>query len=330
MRAAGLTDPARCRGRHVSWMDKRLNLIIFHQPKAQKASDFETIRDIIAPQAPDIEVHIITPQNANSDLFWRRTAEHRTLIFSPTGVRLADQMRGTRLINQPTTKEREARMVHKAGYPVPQTARLVPELVLDEKMWGPFAVVKPNIGSNGRGVRLRRTRHVHWADPMSWPEDDYRRGKQLIVQQYVHSGDNVNCYRVLAVLGEVIYSIHTSLRAPLVLPDPRGTDDVDQPIAANTGDREVKLNYDEEVLAFAQGLARKLPMIPVMPIDVVRHRDSGQLFVMEINSHGWSWHLSSPFGEKQQAAYGLDYYRQFNGLEKIAKALIDKTRQLAS
>ncbi len=311
-------------------MEKRYNLIILHHPKAQQVSDFETIRDMMGLEAPYIDVQIITSHQPVADSFWSRAAERPTLIFSPAGVQSMPAIRGTRVVSVPTTKAKEARLVHKAGFAVPQTTRLTSATVLDEKLWGPFAVMKPDIGSNGKGVRLRRTRHVRWVDPASWPQDDDRHGKDLIVQQYVHSGDHVNCYRVFTVLGEVVYSIHTSLRAPLSLPDPRGSDEVDLPIAANTGDREVTLNYDEEVLSFAQRLARKFPMIPVMPIDIVRHHDTGQLFIMEINSHGLSWHLSSPFGQKQQQTYGLNYYRQFNGLERIARALIEKTRAMAA
>ena len=308
----------------------RYNLIIIHHPEAQHISDFEAIRDMMGSRAPDISVHIWTAHEQGGQEFWTQARQHPTLIFSPTGVQFTASVGGAKLVSMPTTKEKEARLVHKAGFPVPQTARLTAELTLDEQVWGPFTVVKPNIGSDGKGVRLRRTKHIHWIDPGWWPADDDRFGKELIVQQYVHSGDHVNCYRVFTVLGEIIYSIHTSLRAPLILPDPSGSDDVDMPIAANTGDREVKLNYDEEVLAFAQDLARALPMRPVMPIDIVRHRDTGRLFVMEINSHGWSWHLSSPFGQKQQQTYGLNYYTQFGGLGKIADALISRTRQMAA
>ncbi|WP_162914480.1 hypothetical protein [Taklimakanibacter lacteus] len=285
---------------------------------------------MMAALAPDIEAHIVTAHTPTPQSFWSRAAQRPTLIFSPTRVQFGPEIRGTRLVSIPLAKLQEIKLVHKAGYAVPQTTLLTRETTLDERLWGPFTVLKPNVGSLGRGVRLVRTRHVHWIDPKSWPEDDIRHGKELVAQQYVHTGDYISFYRVLMVLGEVVYSAVSIAKWRLSLPDPRAMDVVDMPIAPNAGEREVKLNYDEEIITLAQGLSRKYPAIPVMPVDIIRHQESGQLFVMEINSHGWSWHLSSPFGQKQQATNGLDYYKQFNGLERIAKALVEKTREMAT
>ena len=43
--------------------------------------------------------------------------------------------------------------------------------------------------------------------------------------------------------------------------------------------------------------------------------------VMELNSGGSTWHLPSNFGNRYRKQFKLDYYGQFNALEKITRAL---------
>lgn len=55
-----------------------------------------------------------------------------------------------------------------------------------------------------------------------------------------------------------------------------------------------------------------------------------RLFVLEYNSTGRIWHLSSEHGVGQQQDHGVDCYGQFDALNTIADALIDVTRQRAA
>src|SRR5688572_11151893 len=157
-----------------SWLNTRsmtaqCNLIIFHVPPHQQVSDFETIRNMMAPQAPDIEVHIVTavegiPEQFWQGSFWRRAATRPTILFSPFSIRVPEWIRGARLISTPVSKFMEVRLLTNAGFPVPETRLITPDLLLDETLWGPFTVIKPNGGFLGRGVRLVRTRDVRWID----------------------------------------------------------------------------------------------------------------------------------------------------------------------
>jgi len=61
--------------------------------------------------------------------------------------------------------------------------------------------------------------------------------------------------------------------------------------------------------------------IHILGQDIVRDVDTQALYVMELNSGGWTWHLSSDFGNRFRMQFKLDYYGQFNALEKITSAL---------
>lgn len=101
-------------------------------------------------------------------------------------------------------------------------------------------------------------------------------------------------------------------------------------MAANGMRRKLELTNDSEIIELASSVHAKLPHLPVMGIDIIREKDTGLLFVLEYNSGGGVWHLSSNHGLKHQHDFRLDYYRQFNALGTIADALIKATRSLAA
>lgn len=307
----------------------RYNLIIFQVPRRQHISDFMTIQNILAGRAPDIDVHIISPTIPIPADFWRRAGERPSLIFSPMPLRIDPNIRGARLTTADRTKSEEIEMLKAAGFPVPDTRMITRDLVLDEAAWGPFTVVKPNVGFRGRGIRLVRTRHVRWSDTAALPADDPRHGMDLLAQRYVHTGDYSSCYRVMTVLGRPIYamiSLAAEKRAPI---DAAGGDEIERDVAANSVERKLILIDDEDVIGLAKAIAGKFTQIPVMGIDIIREHGTGRLYVLEMNSSGRTWHLSSDHGLVHQREFGLDYYGQFNALGTIADALIAATRLLA-
>jgi len=48
--------------------------------------------------------------------------------------------------------------------------------------------------------------------------------------------------------------------------------------------------------------------------------------VLEVNSHGAVWHLSSPLAKKLDPQHVRERYAQFNALDRAADLLIKKTR----
>ncbi len=307
----------------------KFNLIIIHVPGRQQLSDFVAIRKMMARRARDIEVRIISTGDRLSEGFWREAAERPTAIFSPMPVSLNPNIRGARLTANPVRKSREIEMLSLSGFPVPRTEVIVPGTVLDEAVWGRFVVVKPEMSFRGQGVRLVRTKDVRWVDPISWPEQDPRHGQALIAQQYIHTGPHASCYRVMTVLARPVYSAISTAIDPLPALDRLGDEAVELEVAANGVPRRMALAYDREIIELAKDIHRKLAHTPVMGVDVIREFGTGRLFVLELNSGGWTWHLSSDHGRHQQEDQGLDYYSQFNALDVIADGLIDITRRMA-
>lgn len=305
-----------------------VNLVIFHRQGLQQASDFLTIRNMMIGRAPDIRVHVVSSDAQVPADFWFRVSEAPTLLFSPIAVPIEASVRGARLIGKSLGKLKEIELLVGGGFAVPRTQRVLPETVIDDPRWGPFTVLKPNTSYSGKGVRLVRTRDVRWRDPASWPEGDPRHGTDLLAQQYVHPGPHATSYRVFSVLGSPVYSIRTTSLEKLPDLDPAGAEPVELDVAANGAVRKVELNHDDEVISFARAIHAKLAHIPVMGLDIIR-RHTGELFVLEMNSSGQTWHLSSDYGLKQQRKYGLDYYSQFNALKVLTDAFIDATRRLA-
>jgi hypothetical protein len=306
----------------------RFNLVIFHIPHRQHLSDFTAVKEILMRRAPDIDVHILSQDVPTPD-FWRRLAERPTVLFSPMPVGIDPRVRGLRLFAAKVTKFEEARMLAEAGFPVPLTRKIMPGTALDERQWGPFTVVKPNMSFRGQGVRLLRTRDVRWIDTRKLPADDPRHGQNLIAQQFIDTGPHAVCYRVMTVLARPVYSVTSTAIDPLPPLRLLADGPVELEIAANGVPRRIALAHDREVIALAKKIHRKLTHTPVMGIDIIREQASGRLVVLELNSGGWTWHLSSDHGRRQQHDHGLDYYSQFNALGVIADALAAVTRRRA-
>ncbi|MGE4253477.1 MAG: hypothetical protein AB7F09_29105 [Parvibaculaceae bacterium] len=303
------------------------SLIIFHVRPHQDVSDFLTIRSLMAARAPDIRVGVLTHGEPVPDDFWTKMAARPTLIFSPFAIKIPDWIRGTRLISVAVPKTQELKILRGLGAPVLETRVITPTLQLDEKEWGPFTVVKPDMGLLGGGVKLTRTKDVRWIDTRKLSEDDPRHDKLLLAQRYIDTGPYVRCYRVLSVLGRPVYcALSTALEKRQEFPPEGG----EIPIAANNVARAITLVNEPAVIDLARALHAKARKLPLMAFDIIREERTGRLYVLEYNSAGFSWHLSSDHGRKQQKEFNLNYYAQFKALPTITEALIEATRKYAT
>src|SRR5437667_7279551 len=111
--------------------------------------------------------------------------------------------------------------------------------------------------------------------------------------------------------------------------DEGGKDEVELDVAVNGMERKLTLVYDEAVIALASAVSVRFTQIPVMGIDIIREHATGELHVLELNSSGRTWHLSSDHGLGHQRDYGLDIYGQFNALGTSTDARIEPTRAMA-
>lgn len=310
------------------------NLVLVHTPPLQARSDFEVVRAAISERAPDIEVFIADNRRI-SPVTVRQAAERPAVVFSPVGLRRFRPRRGKVFAGiEGTTKTAEAKQLVAAGVRTPDWVVLQPDTRLDPETWGPFTVVKPDSGRQGKGVRLWRTRDVRWVDPMSWPGDDRRYGRPLVAQRFVDTGPLTTNYRVMTVFGRVVFAISSRMTAarPFDLDgDLDGNDDgaFDHPIAATGEGRVIVLCDQADVLDFAREAAGAFPEVGALGIDIVREQATGLLYALEVNQRGGVWHLSSRYWANNRQRFGLDLYAQFGAIAIIAKALIDVTRREA-
>jgi len=309
--------------------DYQRNLVIVHSVGLQARSDFESVQETMAVRAPDIEVFIVNNRAPHS-VTRRQAARRPTLVFSPVALHEFRPLRGKVYAGRWHTKMEEIRRLAEAGVNVPEAVMLEPETKLEPEAWGPFTVVKPNLGRQGAGIRLHRTRDVRWADPQSWPRDDPRFGVPLVAQKFVDTGPFSESHRVMTVFGRAIYSImsRSSDARPFDL-DALGDDRLDQPVASNSGERTLELNFERDVIDFGKEVARAFPEIPVLGVDIVREQATGRLYALEVNARGMTWHISSNYGLVHQRKYGLDLHGQFGAIDVLADALIDVTRREA-
>ena len=301
-------------------MDKfDYNLVLMHMPGFQHIGDFLTVRNMMIGTAPEIRTLIASridgtvrlPNNALETI-----NSLPTLIFSPAPLDLPDQFRGTRLIAQSTTKMKEYELLARESLPFPTSKYISTLADLDDLDLGERFVIKPNKGKQGKGVILVTAAACKDIVRSKFGESNL----DLIAQKAINTGPKPTSYRVFSVLGEVIYCLKYENR----------TVDVEQsiaeanfaPIAANsTHDRFMELVNDQEIMGLGERIHRQFPMMPVLGQDIVRDIDTQALYVMELNSGGFTWHLSSNFGNRFRMQFKLDYYGQFNALEKITRAL---------
>ena len=305
------------------------NLILYHVPERQCISDFMTIRNIMVGRAPDIRVHVLSAASAVPADFWRMAAEKPSLIFSFAPLRLNTSVRGARFTSHSLTKLEEIELVTAAGFTVPETRRITPGIHFDDRTWGPFTVIKPNRGMKGRGVQLLRTKNVRFFDATKLVKDDPRHGHEFVAQRFIDTGPHVTCHRVMTLLGRPIYAATSIALEQRPALDSDGVEPLDVPIAANDMVRKITLCQDRDIIETAKSLHAALPHLPVMGVDIIREHGTGRLFVLEFNSHGLVWHLSSKLGFNQQRDNGIDFYGQFNALSTMADALIESTRSRA-
>ena len=218
-------------------------------------------------------------------------------------------------------KIEECRRLEKAGVPVPKWRAVYPDAEPDLAGFSDFVVVKPNRGAYGAHVRIMRRGKVRFR-PLSV------RGKEpseaLIAQEYIHTGPWPVSYRVGTVFGEPIYAwriLSDRSREPFDTSKQGSDFFVGKVIVASSKECTFDVDVPEDVIELAKQAHQAFPTIPLLGIDIVREESSGRLFVLEVNSKGWTFHLTSETGRSIQQDSGFDLFPQFGGVKAIARGL---------
>jgi hypothetical protein len=302
-----------------------LNLLIVQTQPEQDPFDWIAIKQRIECNAPDIEVRIVENRNRNSATA-RWQVRRPSLVFSPVRLIVFVPRGGTVYCGQILSKDEQLRRLSAIGILTPRTATLSPLSTFDSTEWGEYVIVKPNNLNSGVGVKLVRTADLSTRyDELTALADD-----QILVEPYIdHAEDGYPAeYRVLSMFGRALYCARNrwgTKRPPLaaIAADPLGV------IASNNktmGGHVRSICNDPEIVSLGQRAHAAFPECPVIGVDIIRERQSGRLFVLEVNPHGAVWHFSSPFAKHLDPEYVRARYTQFNALDLAADLLIEKTR----
>ncbi len=308
------------------------NLILVHHPGYQAAEDWEEIAAYVREIDPQIAV--FTANNRHSEVALRKQAQHLpTLVFSPVRLRRFRPRRGKVYQGRRIPKLEQLRRMALAGIAAPKAALLTPDLVLDPAEWGEYVVVKPPAGSGPRSPKLMRTSRVRYVPPSEFPEGHPGRKGPMIVQRWIDTGGLLTHYRVLTLFGEPLYAICERRRAPSDDSSrmPGETDEISvasQDIDFDHG--EFIFTEEADVLATARAMFRSMPEVALQACDLIREAGTGQLYALEINPGGNTWHFSSHHLAEWRARLGADFERrrrtQFNAFFTAARVLAERTR----
>jgi hypothetical protein len=308
-----------------------INLILLSRSDKQNPGDFEDIRSHIAERAQDIKVHII---DAKSHL-WPLACDvsrHPTITVSPMPVRNFISPRGPVFRGFEFPKSDQYSRLAKIGIRVPDWQRIEHDTKFDPDRWGPYVVVKPELGRKGAGIQLKKTGRVKYKPPDHFPDRHPGRKAPMLVQRFVYTGPWASCYRVVTLFGKTLLSWHCeidhSFRSLNSRFDFKALGGIT--IVSNKKTSRYRLAFDEDVIAFAEAAHAAFPDQALLGHDVVRDHDTGELFMLECNPRGDTWLFSSWTGMEMQKEHGIDFHTQFGGLSLAADILIEETRRRAS
>ena len=310
-------------------LPRACNLILLANRGVNQEGDFTKVADFVREYAPEVRP-IVTLDREHR---WRRHlwSFRPTFVFSAVPVEHFQPRRGVIYQGNSLAKSEEYAALERAGVPYPRYRLLTKEDPQPQDLaeLGQYVVLKPDRGGRGAMVKIVRSGRARWE-----PAETRIAGESeaMLAQEFIYTGPWPASYRVTTLFGQALWSLKVEAdksRAPLA-PGPdafKQTPGVT--VVSNSKRCVMSLNYDQEIIAFAEGAHAALPQIPLLGVDVIRDATSGKLYVVELNSSGYVWHFSSPLGMRAQKEFGFSLAGQFDGLRKAAHILADRARELA-
>ena len=302
------------------------NLIILCDTRVLPDRDFREIAKRVRRLAPEVHAFVATERRGLRRAQWVQ-------LLRPTLFVQIDPVQGLRLwrgmLARPDQRVRGKmatyRVLEAAGLPVPPWREIVPGIRLDSEEWGPWVVVKPDRGHRGIDIEAVATADLHFRSPDELPPGHLGRKGPLLAQRFIPTEDGPSYYRVTTCFGVPLFAIH--LRTPQERAAPP-TRQPGQPPQVTVDLAPARLSDEADILDLARRVHALMPQVPTIGCDFLRHRETGQLWISEINRSS-VWQFCSPRGIIFQARTGLDLYAQFGALDRAAEAMIEATRRFA-
>ncbi len=306
------------------------NLILVHQNTKQALSDLETIAHNVASAGAGIEAHVVDTKT----LDWShaaKVANDATLTVSPMPIKKFAAPRGRVCQGFEYRKCVQNERLRAIGVPVPDWIEIGADTTLDPEQWGPYVVVKPELGRKGAEIRIKRTERVRFKPEDSFPEGHPGRKAPHFAQRFIYTGPWPSNFRVVTLFGKTLMCWRCEADHGYPALESRyGFDGGGVTIVSNKKTSHYSLAFDEDVMRLAEKAHAAFPDQPLLGTDVIRDAETGELFVLETNPRGDTWYMSSATGEMIQRDNGVDFMAQFNALEIASEVLVRKTIELAS
>ena len=300
-------------------MAARRVLLLVSSPLANSQADFEELAEWCTMLDSELSVHVVEDANDADSV---STPDLPTLTVSFGPLRKLRPRRGPVFQGQHVAKSVEYRALEALGVPVPRWTRLLPGESPELEGFGAYLVTKPEFGARGADVRIERRADARWTAPRTQLAEGFGGPfNPRLAQEFVYTGPWPHSYRVATLFGHTLWSLRieaSHAREPLL----ERSDFHGQSIVSSGQGCTLSLSNDAAVIALAERASAALPRVPMLGIDILRDADTGELFVAELNSLGYSWHFSSPAGLKFQAEYGFQLSAQFDGRRKAARLLV--------
>lgn len=290
------------------------NLILVHQETKQDRADYEEIA-----RRADVDVFIVDTK-AGGVADPRFDAAAPTLTVSPMPIKKFAPPRGPICQGFEFPKSEQYVRLAALGLPVPRWTTIEEQTVLHAAEWGPYVVVKPDLGRKGAEIFIKRTGRVRY------------RGPGFLAQQFVYTGRWPVNYRVVTLFGRALMSWRCEADHRFVPLESRWDFKARGGITvvSNKRDSRYTLAFDAEVIALAERAHAAFPDQPLLGTDIVRDADTGALYLIECNPRGDAWLISSVMGRLIEQANGLDFAAQFGALAIAAETLSRETRRRAA
>jgi len=307
------------------------NLILVNQGNKQNRSDFDEICGCISRLCDDVVPYVVDTKQGEWELA-SEVSENPTMTVSYLPIRRFSSPRGPVFEGCEVPKSDQYRRLRNDGISVPDWQTIEPGDVFGPEQWGPYVVVKPELGRCGREIKVKRTERVRYRSMDSFPDDNAASRAPMLVQRFIYTGPWASSYRVVTLFGKALMSWYCEmdhdlppLKSRFGFADQGGIN-----IVSNKRSSTYSLSFEPDVIALAEAAHKSFPGQPLLGHDVARDHETGELFILECNPRGDTWLFSSYTGVEIQKAHHINFYTQWDGLTEAARALIQHTREHAS
>ena len=290
------------------------NLILVHQESKQDRADYEAIARKV-----DVDVFIVDTKDTGLD-DRRFDAGKPTLTVSPMPIKKFRPPRGAVCQGFEFPKSEQYARLARLGLPVPRWTAVHEQTSLDAADWGPYVVVKPDLGRKGAEIFIKRAGRVRYRAP------------GFLAQEFIYTGRWPVNYRVVTLFSRTLMSWRCEADHRYVPLESRWDFKARGGITvvSNKRDSRYTLCADPDVISLAEKAHAAFPDQPLLGTDIARDADSGALYVLECNPRGDAWLISSVMGRMIEQANGLDFASQFGAIDVAARVLAEETRRRAA